>query len=210
MDNIILLKRLGLFIIEEFLSPEQCQDMIKAVNSGKSSVSSVVTAGKSHIDREVRSTLITSVASDTLEQINSKLRSIQSTVASHYQRTPENIEGTQFLTYNPGGYYVAHTDNGDHTVANRAITAVIFLNHETKDERPDHYTGGGLTIYGLVKKPGAEKFGMTVHSSTGLLVTFPSDMFHGVSPVTWGKRHSIVSWYIQNGSPEALAGSPEK
>ena len=64
---------------------------------------------------------------------------------------------------------------------------VLFLN--------DDYTGGALTLYGLVDDPKWRDYGFAVAPAPGLLVAFPSDMLHEVTPVIAGERCTVANWF---------------
>jgi predicted 2-oxoglutarate/Fe(II)-dependent dioxygenase YbiX len=75
------------------------------------------------------------------------------------------------------------------------------LNHPNHGEEP--YQGGDLTFFGLMKTPGAKEYGFPVDMETGLLVAFPSATLHEVSPVTGGKRYTLVTWFFAREPKEA-------
>ena len=77
------------------------------------------------------------------------------------------------------GYYDWHVDMGPGK-ANRKLSLVCQLSD------PSEYEGGELQIHtGQIH---------TVEKKKGLVVIFPSYLLHCVTPVTSGKRQTLVLW----------------
>jgi SM-20-related protein len=74
------------------------------------------------------------------------------------------------------------------------VSIVVFLNGEGDPADDQSYTGGSLTFYGLMRDARADDRGFPVTGEAGLLVAFPSQLVHSVTPVTCGMRFTIVSW----------------
>lgn len=90
-------------------------------------------------------------------------------------------EGFQFTKYEaPAGKYVLHIDKTYQQLI-RKLSVVIQLSD------PSNYEGGELLI-----QAGSEPFPMK--KEQGYMVTFPSYVVHGVTPVTKGTRYSLVAW----------------
>lgn len=105
--------------------------------------------------------------------------------SSYYRYNVGFIELIQYTEYTEDGFYEYHIDSFDHDynifVEQRKLSVTIQLTD------PSEYEGGDLEFYNPrtpVKAP-REK---------GTAVTFPSYMYHRVTPVTKGKRHSLVMW----------------
>lgn len=76
-----------------------------------------------------------------------------------------------------------HVDvGGQHGVEYRKLSVVVPLNAASE------YEGGRLII------DTGEKFDAMVHHQIGDAVIFPSFAMHGVTPVTAGKRYSLVTF----------------
>lgn len=91
------------------------------------------------------------------------------------------IEGLQFTEYEaPSGHYQSHIDqmyNG--TI--RKLSIVLQLSD------PQDYEGGNLQIF-TSKNP------QILSKEQGTLLAFPSYALHQVTPITKGKRYSLVAW----------------
>lgn len=88
----------------------------------------------------------------------------------------------QYVEYIPGrGHFDWHNDYS-HAVAEapRKLTLIVQLS------APDDYEGGRLQLFGheLVTLPNAR----------GIVVVFPSILYHRVTPVTRGCRRALVCW----------------
>ncbi len=90
-------------------------------------------------------------------------------------------DGLQYTVYNgDGGHYDWHADLGP-GLSNRKLSVVLQLSEGTD------YDGGELQI-----NPGGSI--LSVPKQLGLLCFFPSFLLHRVTPVTSGKRISLVTW----------------
>jgi SM-20-related protein len=69
------------------------------------------------------------------------------------------------------------------------------LNDEAADGGEDNYEGGALTLFGLLDAGNDQDVGLPVVAEAGALIAFPSGMLHEVTPITRGKRFTVVSWF---------------
>lgn len=79
------------------------------------------------------------------------------------------------------GHYTWHVDKGNAVQAPRKLSVVIQLSD------PSEYEGGNLELL-LGSQP------LVLKKQQGLLYTFPSYTLHRVTPVTAGKRRTLVVW----------------
>lgn len=70
------------------------------------------------------------------------------------------------------------------TNCQRKISAVVQLSD------PNTYEGGNFEFEGIPDAPPKK-----VISKQGMMICFPSFVYHGVKPVTKGKRYSLVGWF---------------
>lgn len=91
------------------------------------------------------------------------------------------IAQIDLLKYNVGGKYEVHTDH--FTTLPRALSVIINLN--------DDYEGGNLIFTDQQDKE-IKKYKL----GKGSIVFFPSNFLypHSITPITKGKRYSIVAW----------------
>ena len=90
-------------------------------------------------------------------------------------------EALQFTTYEPpGDHYVFHIDK-----ANRGPVRKLSFVLQLTD--PNEYEGGDL-VYKIQDEDAK------VPKSQGTICVFPSYILHKVTPVTKGKRQTLVGW----------------
>ena len=96
------------------------------------------------------------------------------------------ITELQFTEYDSdnGGYYKSHHDIDWN--ANNAYDRKLSIVVQLSD--PDEYSGGDLS-FSEVENPIKDDL-----RKRGTIIVFPSYLEHEVSPVTEGKRYSLVSW----------------
>jgi predicted 2-oxoglutarate/Fe(II)-dependent dioxygenase YbiX len=108
--------------------------------------------------------------------------------------------------YREGDFFRAHPDDSAKAdapdfVRRRSVSAVVFLNGVSPTES-DGYSGGSLVFYGLMDDGTSEEsVGLALAGETGLLIAFPSELVHSVSPITAGERYTLVGWFFEDPSP---------
>ena len=108
-------------------------------------------------------------------------------------------ESMQITRYKKGGFYYFHKDGmGDHLSAYdepenkfkhgrvRKLSMTVLLN--------DNYEGGEFQFATLYE--GKCEIHTPEFNKTGMIIIFPSDMDHRVTPVTDGIRYSLVAWFL--------------
>jgi PKHD-type hydroxylase len=103
--------------------------------------------------------------------------------ARFYKYDLWGLENFQYTVYHgsEGGHYDWHIDNGDHTDQPRKLSLSLQLSDA------GDYDGCDLEIYGsswLDKAP----------RKRGTIIAFPSFALHRVTPITRGRRKSLVCW----------------
>lgn len=99
----------------------------------------------------------------------------------------EVLEPLQYTHYGVGDKYDWHVDQiiDDEDNENcRKLSFTLLLN--------DEFEGGNLDIE--CGSPGSPERNKTIDLKKGDIVFFPSYMWHRVTPVTSGERHSLVGW----------------
>ncbi len=92
------------------------------------------------------------------------------------------LEAFQFTEYDTeGSHYTWHMDHGGGVLGKRKLSLCIQLSD------PETYEGGNLELfYGLPA--------VVAKRDRGTAVIFPSYTMHRVTPITSGKRYSLVVW----------------
>ena len=141
----------------------------------------------------VRRTLSLEVDQATLERVEAWLDSARARLESAAGLALGVREGTGFLRYLPGGFYLPHQDRGELPAwpgaARRQLSIVVFLNTGKEGGDADSFSGGVLRLYPDGREP------IDVVPVQGTLVAFPSTMLHEVTRVGDAVRDVVVDWF---------------
>lgn len=100
------------------------------------------------------------------------------------------VEDLQLTEYGAGDFYGWHRDAGDGPDGHvRKVSFILSLSE------PDAYEGGELELE--VPVGGDVRWELrrvAEMRQQGSIVCFTGDLFHRVTPVTAGQRHSLVGW----------------
>lgn len=102
--------------------------------------------------------------------------------------TLENLQLTEYDDEYQGMYGI-HTDSSVHNTHSPGVVRKLSLSVQLS--HPEEYEGGELKIY---HSNTTEPF--IAPKAIGTAVLFPSYHLHEVTPVTKGKRYSLVSWCL--------------
>jgi len=197
----------GIVIVDNFVSPEACLDILKAASTRSSERVKVFDQKKS-TEEEIFKILDDSRVTERVEMSNHQstldalvARAVSDLIEPNIGSTFDWFEQPQLLKYNPGGFYSWHADseNYDHDkkvflrAVDRDISLLLYLDED--------YEGGEILF---------TNFDYKVKPRPGMLIYFPSDnrYVHTALAVTRGTRHVIVSWLSQHGV-EKLRKPPE-
>jgi len=195
--------RFGLYAERRFLSPEVCAGLRNEMRAATGVPATVADGQGGHaVDETYRRTKQTEVSAATTTRLREKLLGAVPRLANHFDRPLVEIQTPQFLVYREGDFFRAHEDDSKKPeapdfVRQRSVSAVVFLNSDDPGE-PAGYSGGSLTFYGLMDESASgDSVGLPLAGETGLLIAFPSDLVHSVSPVSAGERYTVVSWFVE-------------
>jgi PKHD-type hydroxylase len=111
-----------------------------------------------------------------------------------------NSEPAQFTIYDNKQHYWWHTDakqypymDGNWSNLIRKLSVTITLSH------PEEYEGGYLQFSAKREWGDSFKTQCTEVLPRGSICVFPSYTWHRVSPVTKGRRLSLVQWNLGEG-----------
>ena len=184
-----------LFIAAQFLVPRTCREILAEMSSAQSDDATVYGRSTSGaVDQNMRKTLRIRPSLATIELITSRLLEIKSSVEKHFDVVLSECEDPQFLHYREGDFFVAHQDGNTGMTRldteRRLVSTVIFLSRESDSPQPDAHCGGSLVFTNLRTGLKSRMVG-----EPGMLVAFRAETTHEITPVTYGERYSIVSWY---------------
>jgi SM-20-related protein len=195
--------RLGLLVISDFLDTHLCAKL-RAEMSSVEHTPSIIVEGETcaeKLNEEVRKTKQAEVSGSTLSSMRARLLSLKPRLEDHFNLALTSCEEPQFLVYKQGDFFHAHQDKSDNPnkpdyVKKRRLSVLVFLNAQTRELEWESYCGGELIIYGLIQDPSWQNRGFSLEGKEGLMIVFPSQLFHEVGMITNGKRYSIVSWFF--------------
>ena len=185
----------NLYVAKQFLELDICREIVAEMSVAPSDAATVygrTTSGA--VDQSVRQTLRIRPSPVTVELITSRLLELKSVVEQHFGRVLSECEDPQFLHYREGDFFVAHQDGNTGLLRldteRRLVSTVIFLSRESETPKPGAHSGGSLVFTDLRTSAKFRTVG-----EPGMLVAFPAETTHEITPVTHGQRYSIVSWY---------------
>lgn len=193
-----------LLIVRDFLSREQCSELVELTQRLRSEEAEISMARdgeegllRRRSARRITTTIKTFEHPDAFATVVA--RGLREHVEPRYGVRIEWFEWPDVLLYRPGGHYELHTDadlrdpgtGAWRRVMDRDFSLLVYLN--------DDFTGGNLEL---------PDRGETIRPEAGMLVAFPSDhrFSHAALPVESGNRYVIVSWAAALGSPRVLSG----
>jgi predicted 2-oxoglutarate/Fe(II)-dependent dioxygenase YbiX len=180
------------WIWEGFLRPEDCIAIRSAMDLGASDPAEILEDTIEHQDH-VRRTLSLEVDSGTLGHVERALEEARSQLEGVTGLSLGVREGTGFLRYLPGGFYLPHQDRGELPswpgAARRQLSVVLFLNSAKEGGDADSFSGGVLRLYPPDREP------IDIVPVQGTLVAFPSTLLHEVTRVGDAVRDVVVDWF---------------
>lgn len=189
-----ILSKFGIFVNENFLDAGLCAELRNAASIAAMDQAAVYTKGAIRIDEKVRRTKSAKITEPAASELKARLLDLKPSLEAHFNLTLNGCNEPHLLIYREGDFFNPHRDN-NRDPTERRVSVVIFLNRESKEIAPDCYGGGSLVLYELMDDPRCQEIGFPVVGKEGLLVAFAADRIHGVTPVTYGERLTIVTWF---------------
>ena len=189
-------KSLGFYVVEDFLESSLCAEVCAEMEMSDAEKATIVlTTGERRIDETIRKVRWTQVSERKALEIRKKLEDIRPKLEEHFGVNVVPDPLLNFLTYDVGSFYSLHCDNASPKLERRRISVTIFLNDSSEEPEEGRYSGGKLALGGIEDPQWANcVFPLEAHA--GLLVAFPSGLIHEVRPVTFGRRFTIVAWFL--------------
>jgi PKHD-type hydroxylase len=167
---------------DKAFTPEECKKIIDYAEQFEKKDAGV--SNKDELNFEIRESKVVWITPDPqINWVYQRLTDIITGLNEDYFRFDlfGFTEGFQFTEYNaPSGHYGKHVDN----IYNGTVRKLSFV---LQLSDPKYYKGGELQIY-LGEKP------EVMRKEQGTVVAFPSPTLHEVTPITEGRRYSLVGW----------------
>ena len=204
MPSAEFFKQFGLIAFRNFLERDFCDEIREEIRGSSMAKGTFrnLRSGKDVLDEEVKKRRESSQLSlNAAKNIIGKLTEIIPTIEKQYDLQLKGVQPPKFCLYQTGDFYGAHLDGGEHEqisrdAKKRKVSAIMFLNEESREPEEGSYCGGNLTFYGLNDNKAFAKFGLPLVGEQGMLITFPPTLVHEVTEVTSGERYSIATWFI--------------
>jgi predicted 2-oxoglutarate/Fe(II)-dependent dioxygenase YbiX len=193
-------RKRGFLLKATFLDHETCAELCEELQRGIAHPAEIIGGPDGAVDPSIRNAGDVELTSDLAMEVGRRILGLRDEIATHFRVAVAGCEGPSFLVYRPGGFYEPHRDRTTGDLAResnataRRISVVVFLNAVSRQPGPNEYSGGALTFYGLFDDPAWREYGFAIDPTPGLLVAFPSDLLHEVTPVTAGVRYTVVDW----------------
>ena len=180
--------RRDLLVLDNFISPEACHELIDAYDNGIAS--GRITPRGTNV-RDLSLSLVVADQPRLSEWARRVRDRIGQLLADHLDLPGLFADYTAFKCEHEGGTHVLHADNvtaagePNHTYW-REATAMLYLNDGQSDFR------GGRLRFARLRKEIIPKPGLLVGFGCGL------DFEHEVTPVRSGKRYGIGLWFTRD------------
>jgi predicted 2-oxoglutarate/Fe(II)-dependent dioxygenase YbiX len=181
-----------IFIAEHAMDDATCRRVQAAMDVGVREPSEVIDDNLTLVEAVRRASHI-EVAPAIFELIDAHLDAQRDAIGAFYEWPIDRREGVNLLRYEPGGFYKPHVDRADlpawPPAARRAFTVVLFLGSAREADPAGGFSGGLLRLFPEADEP------VDIIPRRGMLVAFPADIVHEVSPVIGGHRDTVVDWF---------------
>jgi SM-20-related protein len=148
------------------------------------------------VDLRTRATTRLAVAEATRARLIAAFERGRPALEAHFDLALSHCEPPQFLRYETGGFFVAHQDGNTPLLHDdtrfRRISIVLFLSPAATQAGAEGYGGGELVLHGPMRGPPLRQ---VYAPAPGTLLAFRAETTHEVTPLTFGERYTVVSWW---------------
>ena len=181
-----------IFIAEHAMDDATCRRIQAAMDVGVREPTEII-EGDMTLAEDVRRASHIEVPPAIFELIDTHLDAQRDAAGAFFDLPLEGREGVNLLRYEAGGFYKPHVDRAYLAAwppaARRALTVILFLESSRVADPAGGFTGGVLRLFPDGGEP------VEIVPRRGMLVAFPADTMHEVSPVIGGHRDTIVDWF---------------
>lgn len=174
---------------KQHFTPEQCQDIIYRARELPVSDANIGKGGEFAEDTDTRRSIIRWVRrnSEWADLFTEVDKLVANANTNHFNVSYQYCNAFQFTEYDESyqGHYVEHMDTFlTFPGAQRKLSVSVQLSD------PDSYVGGDFEFTKCGQTPNPVNI-----RTQGTVIVFPSITYHKVTPVTGGRRYSLVAWY---------------
>jgi predicted 2-oxoglutarate/Fe(II)-dependent dioxygenase YbiX len=182
-----------IFVAEHAMDDATCRRVQAAMDVGVREPTEVIDDDMALVENVRRASHI-EVPPAIFELIDAHLDAQRRAIATFFEWQLDGREGVNLLRYESGGFYKPHVDKADlpawPPAARRAVTIVLFLESSRDVDPAGGFSGGLLRLLPEGEDPLVE-----IVPKRGMLVAFPADTPHEVTPVIDGHRDTVVDWF---------------
>jgi predicted 2-oxoglutarate/Fe(II)-dependent dioxygenase YbiX len=182
-----------IFIAEHAMDNATCRRVQAAMDAGVREPTEVIEDDMTLVE-DVRRASHIEVPPAIFELIDAHLDAQRSAIAAFFDWRLDGREGVNLLRYETGGFYKPHVDRADlpawPPAARRLVTVILFLESSREADPAGGFGGGLLRLYSDDEDTPVE-----IVPKRGMLVAFPADTLHEVTPVVDGHRDTVVDWF---------------
>lgn len=195
MSTADLLRKLGVYVVEDFLSVAEsmslCQEMLSSDKTKAGTYSQK--HNREQINDRVRETRYCDISGESQVAVTNRVKRLKPRLERFFGTTLSDFfERPKYLHYAKGDFFSPHTDYQ----LDRKINITINLNSKGSSSTDLCYEGGELQLYGLLRHEKFANRGISAPTTTGCLTAYPVDIIDEVTPITYGSRFSIVSRFL--------------
>jgi predicted 2-oxoglutarate/Fe(II)-dependent dioxygenase YbiX len=181
-----------IFINEHAMDDATCRRIQAAMDVGVREPTEVIEDDMALAD-DVRRASHIEVPPVIFELIDAHLDAQRQAIATFFEWPLEGRGGVNLLRYETGGFYRPHIDRADlpawPPASRRAVTIILFLESSLDVDPAGGFSGGLLRLFPDDDQP------IEIMPRRGMLVAFPAETPHEVTPVIDGHRDTIVDWF---------------
>ena len=180
------------------ISPQQCQDIIKVASTKIQQPGTIAGVDQLNIVKLGRKSKIAWIGEQWIYNLlNPFIHTANRNAGWNFQW--DWNETSQFTIYGKGDYYGWHIDqsvipkkdkNKNFNGKIRKLSLTLQLTDSSQ------YEGGNFQFRWLGKDAKIKTETVKKVRDLGTLIIFPSFMFHRITPITKGRRQSLVNWSL--------------
>src|SRR5262249_5762461 len=180
-----------------FLSLDECDEIIRAMQTSPREPAQVVRAGESILDQSIRFCFDHHLPEAFKRPIGDRMTAYFDAHRAALDSDADYIYGPYFMSYEKGSYFRAHRDVANHRndpprLAAHRWSLLIYLNGREPAGDLPIFEGGALIIYET--EPKLHDRRVVVVPQPGILVLFRSGLMHEVATVQEGTRYAVAGW----------------
>ncbi len=201
-----VLKDSALFMRKDFFCPADCSKLCLEVDAAKQYRTPMLdfeTRTESDTVSHRNPKIAFDFSRSLFDAFEQKLLEIKPSIGSFFSLKLGDNPSPHITVWKPGDFSGCHLDasvdsDPDEGLVPR-IVVLLFLNdnvdYEIREPSPKTYTGGNLTLYGMIRNETFEKHGYPLRGQTGMLAAFKATSPHEVTPVISGMRYVLKTGF---------------